>query len=273
MTKTFTISSLLLFFSLAFCTGQVVAQDLIVTVQGDSLHCRIISEKKKEIHFKFQREGRMMDGIIERENVADVRKRYFKEIEEAQKPVVPYSRWMGRLQLGYSHRLSKINESYSTSTREQLNKLRRGYVIGGDVHYFYTKSSGLGIKYSTNDYGFHAAGGDKVVLNYFGLSHLRRFEQTSGNSVFLGANLGYQMYKEKNSVNGKSGLKGQTLGLGLELGYGFKMSAGSQMYFAASMLSGAITKVKNGTYVRKLEKDEYEGLLRGEITVGITFGR
>ncbi|MNL80997.1 hypothetical protein D3C87_2079880 [compost metagenome] len=64
--------------------------------------------------------------------------------------------------------------------------------------------------------------------------------------------------------------------MGLEAGFAIKMRDASKVYLNLSLLSGTITKVNVESGGRKetvkLEKDEYESLVRLELTLGIVLG-
>ncbi|WP_342082900.1 hypothetical protein [Dyadobacter sp. OTU695] len=253
------------------------AQDLIVTTAGDSIPCKITRERDGYVYFTYKKLGVPTKTLIATTNVADKRIDFYDTpLEIASKPT--FSRWQYRFQGGYSRRIARTSDQVPSGARSYINKMKSGYTLGGDIHYFISEPFGLGAKYSHSHYQYKADGfEDKVNLNYFGLSGLNRFILRSGSEVYMGGNIGYQAYKDRLSANGALvNITGGTAGVGLEVGYGMKVSDGSKLYLNLSLLSGTIMKVKVDDGGRKetikLEKEEYESLSRLELTLGVVFG-
>jgi hypothetical protein len=254
------------------------AQDLIVTTAGDSIPCKITRERDGYVYFTYKKLGVPTKTLITTSNIADKRMDFYDTpIEEiVSKPT--FSRWQYRFQGGYSRRVARTSDQVPSGARSYINKMKSGYILGADIHYFISEPFGLGLKYGHNHYQYKADGfQDKVDLNYFAVSGLNRFILRSGNEVYMGGNIGYQAYKDRVSANGALvNITGGTAGVGLEVGYGMRVSDGSKLYLNLSLLSGTITKVKveNGGRKEtvKLEKEEYESLARLELTLGVVFG-
>jgi hypothetical protein len=254
------------------------AQDLIVTTTGDSIPCKITRERDGYVYFTYKKLGVPAKTLMAAGNIADKRIDFYDTpVEIASKPT--FSRWQYRLQGGYSRRIARTSDQVPSAARNYINKMKSGYTLGGDIHYFISEPFGLGVKYSHGHYQYKMDDfKDKVNLNYFALSGLNRFILNSGSEVYMGGNIGYQAYKDQVSANGALvSITGGTAGVGLEVGYGMKVSDGSKLYLNLSLLSGTITKINVEDGGRKetvkLEKGEYESLARLELTVGVVFGR
>jgi hypothetical protein len=254
------------------------AQDLIVTTAGDSIPCKITRERDGYVYFTYKKLGVPAKTLMAAGNIADKRIDFYDTpVEIALKPT--FSRWQYRLQGGYSRRIARTSDQVPSAARNYINKMKSGYTLGGDIHYFISEPFGLGVKYSHGHYQYKMDGfKDKVNLNYFAVSGLNRFILNSGSEVYMGGNIGYQAYKDQVSANGALvSITGGTAGVGLEVGYGMKVSDGSKLYLNLSLLSGTITKINVEDGGRKetvkLEKGEYESLARLELTVGVVFGR
>lgn len=253
------------------------AQDLIVTTAGDSIPCKITRERDGYVYFTYKKLGVPTRTLMATGNIADKRTDFYDvPVEIVSKPT--FSRWQYRFQGGYSRRLARISDQVPSNVRSYLNKMKSGYTLGGDIHYFISEPFGLGAKYSYGHYQYKTVSfEDKVNLNYFAVSALNRLILRTGSEVYMGGNLGYQSYKDRLSSNGALvSITGGTVGVGLEVGYGMKMSDASKLYLNLSLLSGTITKVNvdNGGQKEtvKLEKEEYESLARLEVTLGLVFG-
>lgn len=254
------------------------AQDLIVTTAGDSIPCKITRERGDYVYFTYKKGGVPTKTLMAASNIAHKRLDFYDApVEIARQPT--FSRWQYRLQGGYSRRIARISDQVPSAARSYLKKMKSGYTLGGDIHYFFSEPFGLGAKYNYGHYQYKTTNfEDKVNLNYFAVSALNRFILRMGSEVYLGGNLGYQSYKDQLKSGGDMvGITGGTMGAGLEIGYGMKISNGSKLYLNLSMLSGTITKVniENGGRKEtvKLEKEEYESLSRLEVTLGLVFGR
>lgn len=267
----------LLILALGIGISAALAQDLIVTTSGDSISCKITRERADYVYFTYLKEGVVTKTLIAANQVADKRLDFY-DTPIQMAPKATFNRWQYRFQGGYSRRIARISDQVSPYTKHYLTKMKSGYTLGGDIHYFVSEPLGLGAKYGYNHYQYKTASfEDRVKLNYFALSALNRFILKSGNEVYMGGNLGYQSYKEVVATNGNPvQITGGTAGVGLELGYGMMMRDGYKFFINLSMLTGTVTNVTvlNSGIKQKvnLEKGEYESLSRLELTVGLLFG-
>lgn len=254
------------------------AQDLIVTTAGDSIPCKITRERGDYVYFTYKKGGVPTKTLMATSNISDKRINFYEAPVEIARQST-FSRWQYRFHGGYSRRIARISDQVSPTTRSYLNKMKSGYTLGGDIHYFISEPFGLGAKYSYSHYQYKTLSfEDKVNLNYFAVSGLNRFILKNGSEVYMGGNIGYQSYKDQvgNGGGNRVSITGGTAGVGLEVGYGMKMKNASKLYLNLSLLSGTITTVKvdNGGIKEtvKLEKGEYESLSRLEATLGFVFG-
>ncbi|MBO9617351.1 MAG: outer membrane beta-barrel protein [Dyadobacter sp.] len=253
------------------------AQDLIVTTSGDSIRCKITREQNDFVYYTYKKFGVPAKTLIAVGNIADKRTGFYNEpVEGISMP--KFRRWQYRFQGGYSRRVARISDQVPPGTMSYLKKMKSGYTLGGDIHYFISEPFGLGAKYSYSHYQHKAINfRDRILLNYFAVSGLNRLTLRSGSEVYIGANMGYQSYKDQMISNGVLvGITGGTVGVGLEAGYGMRMSDASKLYLNFSVMSGTVTKVNVNTGGRKetvqLGKGEYESLARLELTLGLAFG-
>jgi hypothetical protein len=190
-----------------------------------------------------------------------------------------FARWQYRLQGGYVRRIARISDQVAPGTQDYLKKMKSGYTFGGDIHYFVSEPLGFGVKYTHNGYQYTEADfKDKIRMNYFALSGLNRLILRSEDEVLLGVNVGYQSYRDQLAASGAElAITGGTLGAGVEIGYAFRLSPGTKAFLNLALISGTITKVNVETGGRKetvkLDKDEFEGLGRLELTLGLRFGK
>lgn len=76
MKKPFIFSIILL--SMVF---KLQAQDLIVTTDGDSIHCKITKTTKEYVHFTFKHNDQIRNTLLSVDQIAAKEKDYFEESE------------------------------------------------------------------------------------------------------------------------------------------------------------------------------------------------
>ena len=138
-------------------TGQ--AQDKVITQNGDTILCRIISISNETIVYEQKIDEKRVTGkhILLRE-VAEYSRTLTQtqnEIRVSQTPERPY---LFSLQSGLSHLfvdLSETREMYiqyygltSQETDKYINKIKNGFFINANFHYLTTNYLGIGIDYN-----------------------------------------------------------------------------------------------------------------------------
>lgn len=262
----------------AMWIGNGYAQDLIVTTAGDSILCKITRERDGFVYFTYNKDGAPTSTLVAKDSIANMHRDMYK-IRVRNAGEQGYASWQYRLHGGYSRRLAPVSDQVLPGMTSYLNKMKSGYTVGGDVHYYISEPLGFGVKYVHNAYQYKETGfEDKVRMNYFALSMLNRTLLRSANEVFLGLNLGYQTYSDNLGAIGTDiRIDGGTVGLGLEAGYAVKLGKVTKAFLGISVLNSTITKINVETggmrETIKLEKEEFEGLGRLEVTLGLIFGK
>lgn len=214
-------------FALLMNLTSSVAQDLIVTTKGDTLHCKILGIEKHSIKYSFKTDdGTEMTTEIDGSEVKQI---YSKEIqdlakkESAKKETAQKSTTateneesqnkekdrVFRIYGGgaYSYRLGK-SKSNSPLEKKLLDDLRSGYEISAGVHLFITPKWAAGA-----DFHLHKASAEisnysvdakmDVDILYIGPSFLFSNEDKIGTfDAVMG--LGYVGYTEKCSGNSQT---------------------------------------------------------------------
>lgn len=260
------------------------AQDLIVTTKGDSINCKITRETAEFIHFAYMKEGRKFNTLLPVTRIETFRKAYYgtPAIPFIDTPKARESGWRSGIHAGYSRRIAKVSDQVPSYYKDYINKLKSGYTIGGDLHYFISESMGFGVKYNFNknkEEDQQNQVEDDISMHYIAASMLTRsVMRNEKNSMSFGVNLGYQSYKDKAKVPGSSlTITGGTFGAGLEMGFGHKISQGSELYFGLALQVASLSKITtdNGYSQQtiELDKEEQENLGRLELTLGLKFGK
>jgi len=125
------------------------AQDLIVTIKGDSLNSKIKKIKKDYIYFTYLNKNEVMNTLIFVDDVKYYQKNYFSKPaippEILKKSDTAYQKIRVGAFGGISYLISKIN---NTNPSWEPIKNFKSYHFGGDFTYFRDEYVGFGIKYS-----------------------------------------------------------------------------------------------------------------------------
>ena len=158
--------------------GMVQAQDKIITVQNDTIHCRIVSISDGRIYYE-QPES---NGIVVGKSLpADQITIYYRNSNDNPvgyiQPVKHSLRnrrqhWRFGLQGGIGYMLASsdkekkqlIDMGVNAKIAEKLCKdTDWGYSFGADIHYLFDQRGGIGIRY----FGFYTAAHADITINTF----------------------------------------------------------------------------------------------------------
>ena len=154
------IIALLLLLSFSYAKGQ----DKIITLQNDTILCRIVTVTPTRIQYeqKIDNQQHTTGKFISIEQVRE----YYREsqLHETSSPVLkikpasePFDRWRVGIRGGGAYLLSAFsnveknmhNLGIPQSKIDDYNKqLRNGTCFGADIHYFITPFFGAGVNYS-----------------------------------------------------------------------------------------------------------------------------
>ena len=155
------IVGLLLFLPLQILMGQ----DKIITIQQDTILCRIISISPTHIQYEQNVNGYMVGKFIRTEQVLE----YYRtpqtsepkpyDLANVQKfnPPKPERLWMMGVYPGRGTLLASTADDEKemiamgipkSQAVDYNKKLKHGWSLGGDIHYMFSDHFGLGVKYS-----------------------------------------------------------------------------------------------------------------------------
>lgn len=272
------------FFLLTGLSVSLQAQDLIVTKEGDSLNCAITKVEKDFIYFRTAKDGGVLNTQLPMPEISYYRYRYYPtsalpvDAKTAEAKVFPHFRLA--INGGWSYRLAKAADSNSPEVDEYIKELKSGYSYGADVTLYWSRYSGLGARYdvfrSKNklEDGSFLLASDDISITFIGPYYSSRFLMANKkNSLMFNAGLGYVGYKDKAYFITDYELTGATAGLLLDLGYDIGLSERFAVGFQLSLIGGILTqyKIDDGfnTQTIELEEEEYEGLGRINLSVGL----
>ena len=294
-------SGLLMIISLQFVSGQ----DKIITIQHDTIHCRIMSVSPAHVHYEQMSEsGYIVGNFIPTEQVLTyLRKDFDPNLRmDRQK-----SRWMLCVHLGRSSTLASTTEdekflinagASQSQVDDYFKQLRHGWFFGGDLHYMLSDHFGLGAKYSlftssaqlnfsidnpsSSGFGSFLNPRETIYINYTAPSVIFRqwLDENQKFQLIETLSVGYVNYRNElrldsyYDINNMLG-KGNTWGanVGLSVGY-FPLtwlSVGLNAGFMYARLTKIKISAKDRTETIKLEKSDYEYLTRLDYSLSISF--
>lgn len=258
----------------------VSAQDLLVTTQGDSLNCKITKVKDDYVYFTFSHQNEVRNTLLPKIQVKYYQYNYYGTSDVQLHQIAGYKpefqHWRLAFNAGWSRRLASLPDGLNSQQTEYLKKLKNGFNISADASYFFTEMLGAGLKYdlfkASNTSSF---GEDNIAITFVGPAFtLRLLNQSKTSSWYMNYALGFMGFKDRGKESGQPvTIKGSTLGFTMDIGYDIAISKNWAAGIQLSLLSGILTeydKTENGiTQKVKLAKEQYEGLGRLNISIGL----
>ncbi|MDR9373949.1 MAG: hypothetical protein RI842_02115 [Schleiferiaceae bacterium] len=280
---------------LVFSTGSLIAQDLIVTNEGDTINAKITEVSSGSIYFRFKHKEDIRNTLIPLRRIKRYQFGYFKNNEVPLGEVKKkngYSDFRIAISGGYSYRTAKVSPIVPIVFEDYVRGLKSGYHIGADFTYYSTEPLGFGLKcylfnasnYKANvsfedEYGNQMRGdmSDDLTITFIGPTLSTRLLSHDKSGAFLmNLSVGYMGYTNDAFLIYPMEITGNTLGLSFDLGYDFELVDNLTLGFQLSYLTGTLTdyRLKYGSTIEyiKLNKDEYESLNRIDLSFGLRFG-
>ena len=152
------VFSLLLFLSLQIISGQ----DKIVTIQNDTIHCRIVSVSPTHIQYEQKMgNGYIIGKLISTEHVSEYLRSASSEpnlrYSTDRQKIRPAYPWLIGIYLGGGSLLASTADDEKSmidmgipklQAVDYNKKLKHGWSFGGDIHYMFSDDFGFGAKYS-----------------------------------------------------------------------------------------------------------------------------
>lgn len=265
---------------LMFAALSINAQDLIVTVKGDSLNCKISRTDDKSIYFTESKNG--IEQKVQKSKVKNYSYGYYKTTPSSfnitsGKP--SYPQFSLSAYGGYSMRTNKIDDNLKPDERQRVKNLMKGYSINVNGVYFFKRSMGVGLSLNRHSAtGSHQSVKDNLTMFYIAPSFNSRILFRNGKSGLLfDVSVGYLSYKQivKEDYHNDVKLTGGTFGTGLSIGYDIGLSEALALSLKVSHISGVLTQFKvslNGKKETvKFPDGQKEGLGHVNFSIGLRF--
>ena len=283
--------------------------DLVLTQDGDSIRCKIVALKFNQLYYKLDTDSSASINHLPEDQVKKYKYDYYHPFANYQKWTLSfnggYSRRLAKvsktLPSNYADHIKQLKEGYhleadftyyvseyyGIGAKCALFKASNSQTITeteiyGTYYYSYYHNSYYPEGYYTVDKNVNVE--DKHTIPYIGLmGSTRLYGAKKRGTILINCSAGYLGYTDAGTYNGQSfTIKGNTLGLALDFGYDYWFSRNMALGVRMSLISGTLKECTKKTAATeeyaattekiKLKKDEYEGLGRLDISVGLRFG-
>jgi hypothetical protein len=281
---------LLIILVASYCSLNLFSQDLVVTILGDSINCKITRVGANKIYFIYGSDNGVRSVFLPIYNIKTYKYNYF------QKGDNPKNRDAGNtefrpfqlsLEGGLGLTLGKLDEDIPDILTSYYKNLRSGFKLGVGMDYYLSETFGIGLKYRrfmtsnkidnvtiTNPYGQTRSGilSDNLKISFYAPSFSMRSLYGNGQSAFyISYYAGYINYKDDALIVDPYTITGGTIAFGMDAGYDLELSDHFLLGFQASLISGVLKKFKfdDGTSVQTitLDKGNYESLSRLDFSI------
>jgi hypothetical protein len=184
--------------------------------------------------------------------------------------------------------IAKISSQVPADFRQYMKELKSGYHFGGDVTYYLSRRTGVGLKYnnfktsneanvtSTSPSGQRNNGvmRDDITIQYIAPVLASRQFSVNNKTIFhTGFSLGYLDYTNNATLVEQVTISGNTVGVGLDLGLESKLSKILGLEFKLGMIAGSLGKIEKSQGGKietvTLEKEQRENLSRVDVSIGL----
>ncbi len=259
----------------------LIGQDLIVTTDGDSIHCNITKTDENYIFCSLKYNNDVQKTLIPKSSVDTYEIGFFLK-PEVPNEALKKQKKNYRVQLtgGIGKRTAKIPDDYHSDIQEYIEELKTGFSLNGSVHLLTSKSLGFGLsasRFQAENEIQSISVNDDITITFIGASVLSfmnlKHEKTKLVSI---ASVGYLYYYNTSQAGElKLDFEGTTIGLQYSLGVDMAITDNHGMSLSISYLIGSLSKitVSDGQYSETidLKDDERESLNRLDFTIGICF--
>ncbi|HKI87472.1 MAG TPA: outer membrane beta-barrel protein [Draconibacterium sp.] len=277
------------------------AQDGIITISNDTIHCKINRVSGKSIYYTVENGGSKIKSKIVKDQVKSWKidetelRESFQSFGENQT-----GKWRISTEGGVGHRIANdknskqnyINQGFTEQEVDSyFRQIKTGIKASGQVHYMFWKNFGLGA-----DYQYHHSTGemkgvfdpgdnytllygklnDNIFTNYAGLSMYYQRWINPNCKLYYQISMGLTLFREETIVIYTPNLiTGKAFGGNTEIGFEYFLRKNIAIALDVDYFQSTISKIKvnngAGTDEYKLEKEQMEGLSRIDLGLGLKF--
>ncbi len=266
-----------------FCSLSIIySQDLIVTTEGDSIHCKVIKTDNSYVYYYVKYKDDIRRTMIPSGRVLQVNSGYYTipDILETVKEESNIDNSL-RVSLGgsWGYRTAKVSSDLHSDIREYIEELKTGYSLLGNAHYYTSEVIGYGLStsiFKTENEIESFAMRDDISIIFIGPSVQSRFStQNNNTNILTSISIGYMNYSNQAKLDEYFTIESSTIGLQYGIGVDFGINDTYGLTIGFNYLQGTLTEftISNDyeSETIKLDKDNYESLNRIDISFGLHF--
>ncbi len=128
------------------CSFSLKAQDFLVTINRDSLNCKLGKLENDQYPISFYHNEKKIDGKIHKDSILFYKKNMFRSLRNNQLfPWYPLKEFS--IDAGVAHQFGPFQMEDDLTDKSEF-AARTGFYIGTDIAFFMTKTVGYGLKYN-----------------------------------------------------------------------------------------------------------------------------
>ena len=182
-----------IFFFILYCSFSANAQDLLVTLNRDTLNCTLGKMQDDQYPITFVTEDEKISGLIHKDSVLFFKKNVFRGMEDNRlRP------WYPLVEIGFeaggAYQFGRFRIDDDLTEKSDFGA-RTGYYLGTDLTCYISKRVGYGLKYNYRS----LLDGD-IHYHYVGPMMVFRFlERKKSNHFFFSISGGFGQIIQKNA--------------------------------------------------------------------------
>ncbi len=270
-----------------------VAQDLIINADGDSLNVKILNVKEDKMSFVYKKDVRVKNFIVPVFRIKEYQKSFYPVaiITEEDLKLTQFNKVSLKVYGGYSQLLAKISDQIPAELESYTKDLKSGYHFGGDLGFFWSKTSGMGLKYvifktkNEGSYyvnrgfnsGFSTSIKDNITINFIAPTYYAKAILNDNKSAFYtNLSLGLMTYKNLATLESEYKISSSMLGGSVEIGFDIAILNNLSLNFGTGVVAGAFKNYKidgiSSDYGNQdVETQNPENLTRLDLSGGLRF--
>ncbi len=286
----FFISILSIIIFLSFSFKEAYTQDLIITKDKDSIHCKIKNLDSDFIYF-LANQNDPYPTLLPLTSIINYQYGYYTDsnLNYENVPYKEYKKIRFNINGGYSYRTASISDNVNSDFKDYLNELKSGIQFGGSACYFVSDVSGIGITYhlfkTSNEIGVYVEDmdgnityglmKDDIKVLFIGPSYFSRIiTDNKLNSWIFGFSIGYVKYDNDARLIDNFKITSSSVGFEMDIGYDLglneNISMGFRLSYFASTLSSITMDDGDSKETINLNEDQKESLNRIDFSIGLS---
>lgn len=278
---------------LTIISSTAIAQDLIVTQEGDTINAKITKVKPEMIYFSFKHKGEIRNTMLPLTSVKTHQQGFFETSEVPEDKIVGYDKfqqYIVTLYGGSSTHTAEVSDNVPDDFKDYTEDLKKGSHFGFDATYYWSESLGAGLKYHQfgtsgrlnniyiiDTFGNERTGilSDDISISFIGPMFSTRFVNSRNNAFLLNLSIGSMSHTNVGQIVDPIRTEGSTAGFSFDIGYNHTIAEKLSLVARISSISGILDEINvetgGRTQTLELDNDTSENLGRVDLSVGLSY--